>query len=262
MRLRQATSEVADRVFVVSGVEDKVTLIPGWSRQIELPEPADVLVSEIIGNEPFEEEILETTLDARRRLLKPGARLIPYALTLLARPLLIPDDEPRQRAIGHEAIKRWRRLYGMEFHPLLDAAIAGPVNMPAEAEVVARWPPVVLTTGGSHRVRYRFGARRGRSRRRSRRGGQCRRGHLPSCPARGDRPHSRSVDVAHLELGDVGVGASRRGAARGPETRCACSIAAGSTERPTASRARSSHVRRIAIVRRCDPSAPPLRDEA
>ena len=143
-------AEVADRVFAVNGVEDKVTLIPGWSRRIELPEPADVLVSEIIGNEPFEEEILETTLDARRRLLKPGARLIPYALTLLARPLLIPDDGARQRAIGHEAIKRWRRLYGMEFHPLLEAAIAGPVNMPAEAEVVARWPPVgppvVLTT--------------------------------------------------------------------------------------------------------------------
>jgi precorrin-6B methylase 2 len=143
-------AEVAERVFATNGVQDKVTLIPGWSRQIELPEPADLFVSELIGNEPFEEEILETTLDARRRLLKPGARLIPNALTLLARPLLIPDDEARQRAIGREAVKRWRRLYGMEFQPLLDAAVAGPVNMPAEAEVVARWPPVgppvILTT--------------------------------------------------------------------------------------------------------------------
>ena len=143
-------AEVAERVFATNGVQDRVTLIPGWSRQIELPEPADLLVSELIGNEPFEEEILETTLDARRRLLKPGARLIPHALTLLARPLLIPDEEARQRAIGHKAVKRWRRLYDIEFHALLDAAVAGPVNMPAEAEVVARWPPVgppvVLTT--------------------------------------------------------------------------------------------------------------------
>jgi SAM-dependent methyltransferase len=67
-------AEVADRVFAINGVQDKVTLIPGWSRHIDLPEPADLLVSELIGNEPFEEEILETTLDARRRLLKPGAR--------------------------------------------------------------------------------------------------------------------------------------------------------------------------------------------
>ena len=135
-------ADVAERVFAANGVEDTVTLIPGWSRQLELPEPADLLLSEIIGNEPLEEEILETTLDARRRLLKPGARLIPHALTLLARPLLLPDDEARQRAIGRDAVERWRRLYGMEFQPLLDAALPGPVNMPTEAEVAAMWPPV------------------------------------------------------------------------------------------------------------------------
>ena len=64
-------AEVAERVFAVNGVRDRVTLLPGWSRQIELPEQADVLVAELIGNEPLEEEILETTLDARRRLLAP-----------------------------------------------------------------------------------------------------------------------------------------------------------------------------------------------
>ncbi len=116
--------------------------MPGWSRQIELPEPADLLVAELIGNEPLEEEILETTLDARRRLLKPDARLVPHRLTLLARPLRLPDGEARQRAIGQAAVERWRGLYEMEFQPLLDAALPGPVNMPTEAEVVAAWPPV------------------------------------------------------------------------------------------------------------------------
>jgi precorrin-6B methylase 2 len=135
-------ARVAERVFAINGVQDKVTLIPGWSRQIELPELADVLVAEIIGNEPLEEEILETTLDARQRLLKPDARLIPHALTLLVRPLLIPESEARQRAIGHAAIARWRGLYDIDFRPLLDAALWGPVNMPTEAEVAARWPPV------------------------------------------------------------------------------------------------------------------------
>jgi protein arginine N-methyltransferase 1 len=135
-------AEVARRVFVANGVQNKVTLIPGWSRQIELPERADVLVSEIIGNEPFEEEILETILDARHRLLTPAARLIPHALTLLARPLLIPDVEARQRAIGRAALDRWRALYGMEFQPLLEAAIPGPVYAPTEGELVATWPPV------------------------------------------------------------------------------------------------------------------------
>ena len=66
-------AEVAERVFAANGVQDRVTLLSGWSRQIELPEQADLLVAEVIGNEPLEEEILETTLDARRRLLKPEA---------------------------------------------------------------------------------------------------------------------------------------------------------------------------------------------
>jgi len=135
-------ADVAERVFARNGVQDRVTLIRGWSREIELPEPADVLVAEVIGNEPFEEEVLETTPDARRRLLKPGARLIPHTLELLARPLLVPHSEARQRALGRQAIERWRQLYGIEFQPLLDAAFPGPVNSPTEAEVLAGWPPV------------------------------------------------------------------------------------------------------------------------
>jgi len=135
-------ADVAERVFAENAVGDRVTLIRGWSRDIELPEQADLLVAEVIGNEPFEEEILETTLDARHRLLKPGGRLIPHTLELLARPLLIPDADARQRAIGRRAIERWRELYAIEFQPLLDAAFPGPVNNPTEADVLAGWPPV------------------------------------------------------------------------------------------------------------------------
>ena len=131
----------AARVFEANGVNDRVTLVPGWSRQIELPERADLLVAEVIGNEPLEEEILETTLDARRRLLKPGARLVPHALELLARPLLLPEAEVRQRVFGRAAVERWRGLYGMDFQPLLDVAAAGPVYTVTEGEMVATWPP-------------------------------------------------------------------------------------------------------------------------
>ena len=143
-------ADVAERVFALNGVRDRVTLIPGWSRQIELPEPADLLVAEVIGNEPLEEEILETTLDARHRLLVPGARLIPRALTLLARPVRLPEAEIRQRAFGRAALERWQTLYDIDFEPLLDAAIPGPTHTITEGEVVATWPqvgpPVELAT--------------------------------------------------------------------------------------------------------------------
>ena len=121
-------ADVAERVFAVNGVRDRVTVLPGWSREMDLPEPADLLVAEVIGNEPLEEEILETTLDARRRLLKPGARMIPHALTLLVRPLLLPESEVRQRAFGRQAVDRWRALYDIDFTPLLQAAIPGPTH--------------------------------------------------------------------------------------------------------------------------------------
>ena len=220
-------AEVAQRVFAANGVTDTVTLVPGWSREIELPEPADLLVAELIGNEPFEEEILETTLDARRRLLKPDARLIPHSLTLLARPLRLPEGDARQRTIGRAALERWRRLYDMEFQPLLDAARTGPVNMPAEAEVVANWPPVGpaatlaaldLTAFEEASVEVSAdlvvdapGV------------GECCRGHVPSRPLRDDRAHRRSLEVADLELGDVGLGASRP-AERGAGSRASCAV--------------------------------------
>ena len=118
-------AEVAARVFAVNGVQDQVTLFSGWSRLVELPERADLLVAEVVGNEPLEEEILETVLDARQRLLKPGARMIPHALTLLARPILLPEAEVRQRAFGVKDVERWQALYDIDFTPLLDAAIPG-----------------------------------------------------------------------------------------------------------------------------------------
>jgi Ribosomal protein L11 methyltransferase (PrmA) len=64
--------EVANRVLTANGVQDTVTLIPGWSRRIDQPEPADLLVSGLIGNEPFEEEILGNSASGgpfARRLL-------------------------------------------------------------------------------------------------------------------------------------------------------------------------------------------------
>ncbi len=48
------------------------------------------------------------------------------------------------------AVERWRELYGIDFTPLLDAAIPGPTHTITEGEVVATWPqvgpPVELAT--------------------------------------------------------------------------------------------------------------------
>ncbi len=234
-------AEAAERVFALNDMGDRITLVAGWSREIELPEPADLLVSEVIGNEPFEEEILETTLDARRRLLKPGARLIPNALTLFARPLLLPETEARQRALGRSAVERWRGLYGIDFEPLVDAAAPGPVNSPTEAEVAATWPPVgpptvlaVLDLTAFDAATVRAAADLALDHARSR---QRRRRHVPRRPARGDRAHTRSVDVADVELGDLGMGAARPAGCRAGRR------AARALQPPRPRNSRRAHVR-------------------
>jgi len=75
---------------------------------------------------------------------------MPNALTLLARPVLLPEAEIRQRAFGRAAVERWQTLYDIDFEPLLDAAIPGPTHTITEGEVVATWPqvgpPVELAT--------------------------------------------------------------------------------------------------------------------
>ncbi len=67
-----------------------VRLIPGHSTDIEPPEPVDVLVSETLGNYPFEENIIETLGDARARWLKPGGVVLPSRVEQFVCPVVAP----------------------------------------------------------------------------------------------------------------------------------------------------------------------------
>lgn len=66
------------------GVADRVTVIEGDSRQLQLPREFDVVISETIGHVIFDEQIVEIMINARERFLKPGGALIPDSVTLMA----------------------------------------------------------------------------------------------------------------------------------------------------------------------------------
>ncbi len=74
--------DLARRVVTANGLADRVTFIEALSTEVELPEPADVLVTETIGNAGFDEGILTWVADAGERLLVPEPRLIPRRLLL------------------------------------------------------------------------------------------------------------------------------------------------------------------------------------
>lgn len=142
-----AIGGVAAEMFVQNGVADRVKLVRGWSTHVSLPEKATVMVSETIGNDALGEGIVETVLDARRRHLVPGARLVPRRIRVLAIPCTLPDDVRRSHLFTTENVKRWERDYAMRFDALADAPERAFALMLAPPDVRAfrpLAPPVLL----------------------------------------------------------------------------------------------------------------------
>ena len=131
--------EVAREVFDANGVADRVTLVEGWSTQIDLPERADVLVSEMIGNEPLDERVLEITLDAKKRLLKPDARLIPSTIRIDAHLISLPNDDLARFTVGERSLDRWRGWYDIDLGPLMRMLGPRPYVDHVSFRQVRRW---------------------------------------------------------------------------------------------------------------------------
>jgi SAM-dependent methyltransferase len=71
-------SETARELIEANGFQKRITLIPEISTKVRVPEPCDVLISETLSAFCFDtENNIEYIADARRRFLKPEARIIP-----------------------------------------------------------------------------------------------------------------------------------------------------------------------------------------
>lgn len=97
---QSAVIELAQELSVQNGFDDRVVFMNGWSTDVELPEPVDVLVTETIGNAAVDEGILGWVIDARSRLLRPGGTIIPERLNLWAAAVESWDD--------HALVDDWR----------------------------------------------------------------------------------------------------------------------------------------------------------
>lgn len=138
-------AHAARRVFAENNVADQITLVEGHSTQVQLPERADVLVSEIIGNEPLSEKILESTTDAVKRFLKPDARLIPRSLRVLAYLVEFPDSYRDGFRVSAAALENWRRDYGVDFSALAELSRRTPGHMQLKPMQLADWPALATS---------------------------------------------------------------------------------------------------------------------
>lgn len=133
-------ADLAERAFAANGLADRITLLRGWSTQVTLPERATLLVSEVIGAEPLEEDILGSTLDARRRLLVPQARLIPGRLRLDVRAVSVPDLSRWASRVERESVPAWQERYGVDLRVLWESRRRVPLQWTVEGMAVAAWP--------------------------------------------------------------------------------------------------------------------------
>ena len=81
---------VAREVAVRNGITT-VRFVQRHSRDYTPPEPVDVLVHEQMGDELFNENMLDNLLDLRDRVLAPGGRILPARFRLFVEPVTFHD---------------------------------------------------------------------------------------------------------------------------------------------------------------------------
>jgi hypothetical protein len=79
-------------VAALNGCEDCITFHNSAVADVALPAPADVLLIDVRGPTPFGSRSLETLIDARDRLLRPGGAIIARADRVMVAPASAPES--------------------------------------------------------------------------------------------------------------------------------------------------------------------------
>jgi len=117
--------DLARGIAADNGVADLITFLHGNSGGIELPERADCLIAELLGQYALEEYLVEYVHDAAQRFLKPGARVAPSAVTLRLAPVDMPGV--RERLAGRLS-EPWTGVAGFDFRRLQRAVAANDLS--------------------------------------------------------------------------------------------------------------------------------------
>jgi len=129
----------AREVFEGNDLAERIVTVPRLSFRTWLPERADVLVSELIGNEPLAEGVVSITRDAALRFLKPGAHLIPGRVALYAMPLEVPETGLADLAFRPSVLDSWRDAYGIDFSPLANTSEPQVFRHLVKPHVIRKW---------------------------------------------------------------------------------------------------------------------------
>lgn len=120
----------ARATVAASAYADRITIVEGRAEEAELPEGADVVVSEWMGYGLLYEAMLESVLAVRDRWLRPGGVVLPDRCDLCV--CGIEDAAYRAEKLGF-----WDCVYGFAMPTIAAAALSEPLVDVAGAEQVA-----------------------------------------------------------------------------------------------------------------------------
>lgn len=83
--------EVARRIAAHNGI-DGIEFVQTHSRRFVPDTPVDVIVHEQFGDDLYNEHLLENLLDLKRRVLRPGGRILPARFELFVEPVALHPD--------------------------------------------------------------------------------------------------------------------------------------------------------------------------
>jgi predicted RNA methylase len=83
-------------------VEDRVEVIHGFSNDVASSGKFDIVISETVGNQVFDELIVPNMIDARKRFLKRGGVLIPSSVALVVAPARLKKSKKLPAAVPIE----------------------------------------------------------------------------------------------------------------------------------------------------------------
>ena len=133
----------------------KIEFVEGLSFDLKLRERADLILCETVGSFAFDENILATLSDAKRRLLTSGGRIIPGRLELWGAPIgrLPKVEEPAEiaRVKKGDLLAEPVRIATADFAKFIPREVRAKPQFKCAAgtvHAIAVWPRAVW--GGDH----------------------------------------------------------------------------------------------------------------
>jgi len=108
-------ADLAEKMFEANGVADRIELRRGNSRDVDIDTRADVIIHEVLGIDPFGENILPFVDDARERFLAPDGILIPTELEVCCVGFEVPDRPYLDQSRACAELEELGGLFGVDF---------------------------------------------------------------------------------------------------------------------------------------------------